>query len=187
MRFFRAIVNKVSECVFCGESYSEEWDITDDYDDDIVIVPVKKKEGPFEFCPDSDCGATIGDSFCQWLIEYAQENPSQFLCVSKNCDCCANPYACGNRIGLTDELLESTSIGHIDDEEFWEIVDLGSENVFEYGYAMEYHNNHSKTIALIKEFIIKSVKSGDWDNIFDVDNYEGELICEGCIYRRKYE
>ena len=187
MRIVSIIVNEIRECVFCGESYSEQWDITDDWDGDIVIVPVKKKEGPFEICPHSDCGVTIGDSFCQWLIEFAQENPSQFLCVSKNCDCCVNPYACGNRIGLTDELLESTSIGHINDDDFWERIDLGPKNVFEYGHAMDYYNDHSKTIALIKEFIVKSVKLGDWDYILDVDDHEGELICKECIDQRKYE
>ena len=52
---------------------------------------------------------------------------------------------------------------------------------------MDYYNDHSKTIALIKEFIVKSVKLGDWDYILDVDDYEGELICKECIDQRKYE
>jgi hypothetical protein len=182
-------MNEISECGLCGESYSDEWDITDDHDDDRVIVPVKKKEGPFVVCPDPDCGATLGDSFCQWLMKYARGNPSQFLCVSKNCDCCDNPYACGERIGITDELLESTTIEAMDDDEFWAIMDLGPKNVCQFGSGMDYYNNPSKTSALIKEFIIKYVKleySGEGYG-FDFVHYEGELICEKCIWWRKYE
>ena len=175
-------MNEVSECDYCGDEYSHEGDIHDEYDDAIIRVPMKKKLGDLDICPNSECGATIGDSFCQWLIKYASENTSQFLCVSKNCDCCANPYACGNTIGITDELLSATDIEYMNDYEFWEI--LGGD---ELDYTKYYNSENAS--ELVKIFITKYLKlcfdNGTYDWNSDIQDYYGELLCEDCIEQRK--
>ena len=175
-------MNEISECVYCGELYSHEGDIHDEYDDEIISVPMKKKLGDLVICPNSDCEATIGDSFCQWLIKYASENTSQFLCVSKNCDCCPNPYACGNTIGITDELLYATGIEDMNDHEFWVVV--GGDDL---DYVKYY--NSDKATELIKNFIIQYLKlcfkDGTYDWYSDIEGHYGELLCEDCIEQRR--
>ena len=177
-------MHTLTYCIDCECSY--QGGFNPNGDDRKILLNTKKN--PFEFCSNQDCGATIGGSFCRWLTQYAKDNISYFLCVSKNCDCCANPYACGNRIGITAELLEATFIEYMDDNEFWSILNQSKKYPPFPEHVMDYYNNPSKTDALIKEFIIISVKTGDWSyEIIDVDDYQGELICKECTEQRKYE
>ena len=133
------------------------------------IVPVAIKYGPFILCP--ECEFTQNSEFIDWVKVYLKDNSSVINCSSKDCECCINPYACGNTVGIIDKMFDNLTDG-LTDEDFWDV--LGDDgDKFNFDVLL---NNSSEITKLVKLFI-KKYHDSDRD-VFHI--YDYTLICDEC-------